>query len=581
MAAEPPLVVPDVLLAVDTSSLKGLLEAILARLRLSEASLSELQNERQLDLPKQGLVARIDKLELEVDALLNDEIPGVDGAGNCPSPRSLRWESCMEDLRQGISRCEARIEETEGCVREMHEATQQNAHDFELLQARLNGLGRSVDMRFAETGGKVDQLSEVVEEHASDIEDLKVKMQEAFNSLQKLDLSNLKEEMDAALRRMERRLFDEMQEDEDGDGGEQDDDDDVDGDGDDDDGDDGCDGDDDDDDDDEKGDEHDDGDYDDENDEDDDEDEDGDEEDDDGDVDEDDDGDEDDDDDDDDDDGSNHGRQDNAGNDEEEELSAELREKQERTRQELDKVVSRFRTQLNDLVESALENMRHSLGQKVLMLDTNDEMVAAGTTKHCISCFKDRSQSPGRGTIGTDGHVYHHAQEAKQGEDAEPQERPTSAKRYGISTAVAAREPSARLGRACQPRPVSSRGRNPERYDVMLENYSRMLARGNDKSIGKLVGILQQCYRVIRRLCAPVEAIDKGSTSLTCAVGIPCSCRSCGCRRALANWRTTSSRRPIAHRELQCKLEKTTCKHLQAGSRRHPQAPLPRLVTSC
>ena len=56
---------------------------------------------------------------------------------------------------------------------------------------------------------------------------------------------------------------------------------------------------------------------------------------------------------------------------------------------------------LNDLVESALENMRHSLGQKVLMLDTNDEMVAAGTTKHCISCFKDRSQSPGRGTIGT------------------------------------------------------------------------------------------------------------------------------------------------------------------------------------
>lgn len=376
--------VPDVLLAVDTSSLKGLLEAILARLRLSEASLSELQNERQLDLPKQGLVARIDKLELEVDALLNDEIPGVDGAGNCPSPRSLRWESCMEDLRQGISRCEARIEETEGCVREMHEATQQNAHDFELLQARLNGLGRSVDMRFAETGGKVDQLSEVVEEHASDIEDLKVKMQEAFNSLQKLDLSNLKEEMDAALRRMERRLFDEMQE-----------------------------------------------------------------------------------------------------------LSAELREKQERTRQELDKVVSRFRTQLNDLVESALENMRHSLGQKVLMLDTNDEMVAAGTTKHCISCFKDRSQSPGRGTIGTDGHVYHHAQEAKQGEDAEPQERPTSAKRYGISTAVAAREPSARLGRACQPRPVSSRGRNPERYDVMLENYSRMLARGNDKSIGKLVGILQ------------------------------------------------------------------------------------------
>ena len=64
----------------------------------------------------------------------------------------------------------------------------------------------------------------MVEEHGSDIEDLclgnhkqvfpsfespsmlrKVKMQEAFNSLQKLDLSSMKEEMDAAVRRMERR----------------------------------------------------------------------------------------------------------------------------------------------------------------------------------------------------------------------------------------------------------------------------------------------------------------------------------------------------------------------------------------
>eukprot|EP00439_Symbiodinium_sp_Y106_P043308 s1013_g5.t1 len=254
------------------------------------------------------------------------------------------------------------------------------------------------------------------------------------------------------------------------------------------------------------------------------------------------------------------------------ELSAELREKQEQTRQELDKVVSRFRTQLNDLVESALENMRHSLGQKVLMLDTNDEMVAAGTTRNCISCFKDRSQSPGRGTIGTDGHVYHHAQEAKEGEEAEPQERPMSAKRYGISTAVAAREYSTRPGRACQPRPVSSRGRNPERYDVMLENYSRMLARGNDKSIGKLVGI-QQRNRVIRRLRAPTEAIDKGSTSLTCAVGIPCSCRICGCRRAaLAKWRALCSLLP--HREMQCKMEKKSWEHRQAGTRRHRQAQL-------
>ena len=55
---------------------------------------------------------------------------------------------------------------------------------------------------------------------------------------------------------------------------------------------------------------------------------------------------------------------------------------------------------LNGLVDSALENLRHSLGQKVLMLDVNDEAVAAGTTRHCISCFKDRSQSPCRGRIG-------------------------------------------------------------------------------------------------------------------------------------------------------------------------------------
>ena len=54
---------------------------------------------------------------------------------------------------------------------------------------------------------------------------------------------------------------------------------------------------------------------------------------------------------------------------------------------------------LNDLVEGALENLRYSLGQKVLMLNP-EEGVAAGTSKHCISCFKDRSQSPVRGSVG-------------------------------------------------------------------------------------------------------------------------------------------------------------------------------------
>ena len=54
---------------------------------------------------------------------------------------------------------------------------------------------------------------------------------------------------------------------------------------------------------------------------------------------------------------------------------------------------------LQDLADSAMENLRHSLGQKVLMLNP-EEGAAAGTTRHCISCFKDRSQSPVRGSIG-------------------------------------------------------------------------------------------------------------------------------------------------------------------------------------
>ena len=126
---------------------------------------------------------------------------------------------------------------------------------------------------------------------------------------------------------------------------------------------------------------------------------------------------------------------------------------------------------LHGLVDAALENLRHSLGQKVLMLDASDEAVAAGTTKHCLSCFKDRSQSPVRGRIGlspalqhrvrsfkcwsashsgpfkrgmhnlqgSDGHVYHHAEEnrvVKESEEADAQERPTSAKRLSRSVAT-------------------------------------------------------------------------------------------------------------------------------------------------
>ena len=54
---------------------------------------------------------------------------------------------------------------------------------------------------------------------------------------------------------------------------------------------------------------------------------------------------------------------------------------------------------LNGLVDGALDNLRHSLGQRVLMLNP-EQREAAGTT-NCISCFKDRSQSPIRGEIGT------------------------------------------------------------------------------------------------------------------------------------------------------------------------------------
>ena len=55
---------------------------------------------------------------------------------------------------------------------------------------------------------------------------------------------------------------------------------------------------------------------------------------------------------------------------------------------------------LQDLADSAMENLRHSLGQKVLMLNPEDG-AAAGTTRHCISCFNDRSQSPVRGPLET------------------------------------------------------------------------------------------------------------------------------------------------------------------------------------
>ena len=40
-------------------------------------------------LQLQGFAARIEKLEIEVDALLNEELP-VDGASGSASPRSLR-----------------------------------------------------------------------------------------------------------------------------------------------------------------------------------------------------------------------------------------------------------------------------------------------------------------------------------------------------------------------------------------------------------------------------------------------------------------------------------------------------------
>eukprot|EP00913_Durusdinium_trenchii_P026074 g24461.t1 len=129
-------------------------------------------------------------------------------------------------------------------------------------------------------------------------------------------------------------------------------------------------------------------------------------------------------------------------------VSADSKRELERNRLDLEKAISRCRSQLNDLVEGALENLRYSLGQKVLMLNP-EEGVAAGTSKHCISCFKDRSQSPVRGTL------------------------------------LATRE------RARPLRPVSARGRKPERYDTVLDSYSRMLARANEKTLGKLVGVAQ------------------------------------------------------------------------------------------
>lgn len=157
-------------------------------------------------------------------------------------------------------------------------------------------------------------------------------------------------------------------------------------------------------------------------------------------------------------------------------LSAETKQDLEQNRQDLEKAVGRCRAQLQDLAESAMENLRHSLGQKVLMLNP-EEGLASGTTKHCISCFKDRSQSPVRGSIGTDGHLYQHPVKPEPiPEENSGSTRPQSPL---VSTLLAVHERS--NGRPL--RPISARGRKPERYDTVLESYSRMLSRANERTL--------------------------------------------------------------------------------------------------
>eukprot|EP00440_Ansanella_granifera_P070055 gb/GFBE01076003.1/.p1 GENE.gb/GFBE01076003.1/~~gb/GFBE01076003.1/.p1 ORF type:complete len:387 (+),score=75.67 gb/GFBE01076003.1/:1-1161(+) len=167
---------------------------------------------------------------------------------------------------------------------------------------------------------------------------------------------------------------------------------------------------------------------------------------------------------------------------------ADVDKERQRARADLDSAVSRFRTQMADLMDGAMENLRQSLNQKVLMLDPADADEAAGT-RYCISCSRNRSQSPKRPpTTGVDGHVY-----------ATDDDRPVSAQRshrasYAVSAATKLQQEqlrpgSARYARSGRPGSAARTSGGTDKYDNIADAYARMTARCQEKSIGKLVAI--------------------------------------------------------------------------------------------
>lgn len=168
----------------------------------------------------------------------------------------------------------------------------------------------------------------------------------------------------------------------------------------------------------------------------------------------------------------------------------------ERLRSELDAAMARFRAQLSETQDSGMQDMIKSLKKYIAMMTQSSSEDAAGTT--CIVCRKDRAQSPIRSAdYGIDGHVYV-GMETLAPTMAPERLDSTVRTRRAVGTPAAARQqlehqrPAS--GRASRPgsghyRPGSGRGTSNERYDLLLENYTRMINHSNDKAIGKLVGI--------------------------------------------------------------------------------------------
>ncbi|CAK9034117.1 unnamed protein product [Durusdinium trenchii] len=398
MTAAAELVVPDILVGLDTSNLRGLLEAILARLRQAELQLTQREFEVQ-DLQERevDLSSRLTKLEeafaeemddgpalpsatvasaTSLTSLQSPTSPRTPGGGltRGKSKRFLDWEIRMDDLEKMIHFCEGKQKTVNELVEQLRDDSARREHMVKSFDIQLRDLRSSTHEQMDELLAEMKRITEATSEYTDDIQNLKVKLQAAQNLLDRIDMAAFRQELDDVAKRLETRLAGRV-----------------------------------------------------------------------------------------------------------ETVSADSKRELERNRLDLEKAISRCRSQLNDLVEGALENLRYSLGQKVLMLNP-EEGVAAGTSKHCISCFKDRSQSPVRGSVGSDGHLYPHpAEPAAIPEEGSPEQRNSPL----ISTLLATRE------RARPLRPVSARGRKPERYDTVLDSYSRMLARANEKTLGKLVGVAQ------------------------------------------------------------------------------------------